>query len=296
MAVLDRVVVKYGGSSLDLEIDPSGRNLKPISLVGRALRELATKRVVVVMPGGGPTNELIKAVRDNYPPPEGASDVLETLYKQVLHINSALLNVHWGAELIDPEDGAAKSELEELSVASRGLYIIPYAPSALVADDNLLSYRNSDTLTLAIAEALNVPTVVFLKDADGIFRYDQKWALPQFKEKRASFEAGDSLARGAGEHAYPAPVPPPHMLVNPPDYYRSLNSEDMLQKVWRVGADDHKDDHLIETDAIKYFQSSCRTVDRIVIGQVMRASSIFEDLASGTPSPDRDKCYSLLYR
>lgn len=296
MAVLDRVVIKYGGSSLDLEIDLSGRLLRPISLVAKALHRLAEERVVVVMPGGGPTNELIKAVRDNYPPPGEIGSVLEVLYKRALLINAELLNLHWKANFLDPEESNASERLENVRQGKRGLYVIPYAPPALVAGNKLLSYRNSDTLTLAIAEALDVRTVVFLKDADGIFTYDQKWALPEYKVQRASFAAGDALARGPGEHEYTPPAPPPSILAEPPKYCRTLTPAQMLQDVWRVGAVDHKDNHLIETDAIKYFQSECRIVDRVVIGQVMRGESILNDLATGTPSPDEHKKYSLLYR
>jgi hypothetical protein len=294
------LVVKYGGSSLDLELDESKQKLLPMIKAGPVLRNLAERYSVVVMPGGGPTNDLLKAVKRNYADQLASAGeaTMNRLLKDVLTVNAHLLAMVWGDDslvesLPDPESSSQNS-LDALreKLLRPGLHILPFAPKELVDMDALLSYKNSDTLTLAVANWLGARTVLFLKDADGIFSFDQKWPLPEFKKQRHFFEVG---YLSSTEQPKDPVMPHPERLVEPPDFRESLTAAEMLDTVWRVSPVDGQKDHLIEDDALRYLKkTSGATVEKVVIGQVLQSAAIVNDLAREVTNPGVNTKYSVL--
>jgi|SRR4051812_8303022 len=283
------LVVKIGGSALDLEELSSETILRPVA---EHLLELTPRYNLVVVPGGGPSWDLPKVWNRKYSTKKDRPLLYASLAADILRVNALQLCCLFGdqAEVVPPE--RVRVRLSRLFYKDKIAILYGAARSVLQSLD--IDAFASDAVTLAIAESLGTYNsdvrVVFLKDIANIRKFHPR-LTPQTiaeilrdhpdmpKERQTQYEAVSLLQKNSSDS-------------NP--IIKRVAVEDLLTEkppIYRIGLDGD-DDHLIESSALNFLSETANHIDSVLVGGVRQVRK----LESAIHGDDLPEGFGLFYR
>jgi len=246
------VTIKVGGSSMDLDFLEPRRNY--IGEAAKHICDLANMLPVIVIPGSGPALDPRKTFRDKYgTSPEDYAAICEA----TLRLNAIELSNVLGKDrcvLVSPTD---LLDVNPREIRRYRVHVMYCAPPQWQ-----LSTVFSDLHTLALADHFGCETVVFLKDARGIYRWDRWISSPARVEKVRSGAVVSApeldLIAACIDRGEPNAGPFVQVRVS------QMIGPDA--SIYRIGRDG-RTDHLIEGEALKFLQAA-KHIQRVSIANI----------------------------